>query len=241
MKPARSVAERLAAREVLAFAAARVAEEREAMLRVLDAMDAGGLHFEAAPARGISEECAKQATDTMRAVFEQVREVAKQTIRARGEGRAGDPVRDPRGSVAPSPTRPTEGDLPGQARSTPASPPATRKEGQVAEAARPGGDGSSSVHGTSFAAPASPPAPDAAGPDLLAAAEELANAEEAYRVAHDSYGRGDVRVGRAWVLMRRAGDHVRAAVEAERARRAGGERKPEGRAWDALTPPEPRP
>lgn len=39
----------------------------------------------------------------------------------------------------------------------------------------------------------------------------LAEAEQAYRKAHDLYGGGDIRTGRAWDAMRRAGDNAHTA------------------------------
>ena len=42
----------------------------------------------------------------------------------------------------------------------------------------------------------------------------LADAEQAYRKAHDLYGGGDIRTGRAWDAMRRAGDAARQALAA---------------------------
>ena len=52
----------------------------------------------------------------------------------------------------------------------------------------------------------------AAAPDLLAALEELADCEQKYRSAHDLRGDGSKEAGRAWDLMRRAGDRARAAI-----------------------------
>lgn len=42
--------------------------------------------------------------------------------------------------------------------------------------------------------------------------DELQAAETAYRYAHDHYGSADSKTGRAWDLMRRAGDRARAAL-----------------------------
>lgn len=44
---------------------------------------------------------------------------------------------------------------------------------------------------------------------------ELSKAEQAYRQAHDLYGPGDLRTGRAWDQMRRAGDDVRLLLGGE--------------------------
>ncbi len=44
------------------------------------------------------------------------------------------------------------------------------------------------------------------------ALKELADAESAYRLAHDVHGDGSPKAGRAWDLLRRAGDHARQAL-----------------------------
>lgn len=43
---------------------------------------------------------------------------------------------------------------------------------------------------------------------------ELEQAEQAYRTCHDLHGSGDRRTGRAWDLMRRAGEKARALLKA---------------------------
>lgn len=48
--------------------------------------------------------------------------------------------------------------------------------------------------------------------DLLGALKELATAEHHYRTCHDLYGGRDIRTGRAWDAMRRAGGNARAAI-----------------------------
>lgn len=48
--------------------------------------------------------------------------------------------------------------------------------------------------------------------ELVEAAHELEKAEARYRYAHDILGSGDPKTGRAWDLMRRAGDKVREAL-----------------------------
>jgi NTP pyrophosphatase (non-canonical NTP hydrolase) len=67
------------------------------------------------------------------------------------------------------------------------------------------------------------PAPDlarkAASADAMAeAADELANAESAYRLCHDLKGDGHIETGRAWDYMRKCGDHVRQALATHRSR-----------------------
>jgi hypothetical protein len=52
----------------------------------------------------------------------------------------------------------------------------------------------------------------AAAPELVEALSELSDAEASYRKAHDLYGGGDIRTGRAWDRLRRAGDKARAAL-----------------------------
>lgn len=42
---------------------------------------------------------------------------------------------------------------------------------------------------------------------------ELAGAEAHYRLMHDTHGDGHMKAGRAWDLMRRAGDKARAALK----------------------------
>lgn len=41
----------------------------------------------------------------------------------------------------------------------------------------------------------------------------LEHAEAMYRLAHDLYGGGDIRTGRAWDSMRRAGNTARTALQ----------------------------
>lgn len=48
---------------------------------------------------------------------------------------------------------------------------------------------------------------------LREALEELQKAEATYRYAHDVFGGGDLKTGRAWDLMRRAGDKARSALQ----------------------------
>ena len=48
--------------------------------------------------------------------------------------------------------------------------------------------------------------------ELLAALRNLARAEAFYRAQHDQCGDGHILTGRAWDLMRRAGDDARAAI-----------------------------
>ncbi len=50
---------------------------------------------------------------------------------------------------------------------------------------------------------------------LREALDELAQAESRYRYAHDILGAGDLKTGRAWDLMRRAGDKARATLGKE--------------------------
>lgn len=47
---------------------------------------------------------------------------------------------------------------------------------------------------------------------VFAALGRLAEAEQLYRKAHDLHGADDIRCGRAWDVMRRAGDHARAVA-----------------------------
>lgn len=47
------------------------------------------------------------------------------------------------------------------------------------------------------------------GDALRAALKECAETEAEYRKAHDLYGDGDMRAGRAWDRMRRSGDAAR--------------------------------
>ena len=47
---------------------------------------------------------------------------------------------------------------------------------------------------------------------LIAQAEELAMREAEYRRCRDLLGAVNIETGRAWDLMRRAGDHVRALL-----------------------------
>lgn len=49
---------------------------------------------------------------------------------------------------------------------------------------------------------------------LREALENLANREQEYRIIHDTKGDGSREAGRAWDLMRRAGDNARAALTA---------------------------
>lgn len=53
-------------------------------------------------------------------------------------------------------------------------------------------------------------------PDIALADElrALANAEAEYRRSHDLFGTDDMRTGRAWDAMRRAGDKARAILTA---------------------------
>lgn len=55
----------------------------------------------------------------------------------------------------------------------------------------------------------------AAQDGLVDALEGLQKAEADYRLAHDVHGSGDMRCGRAWDKMRRAGDKARAALSAK--------------------------
>lgn len=64
--------------------------------------------------------------------------------------------------------------------------------------------------------------PDSALADELRA---LANAEAEYRRSHDLFGTDDMRTGRAWDAMRRAGDKARAILTA-----LGGHHEPSGEA-----------
>jgi hypothetical protein len=50
--------------------------------------------------------------------------------------------------------------------------------------------------------------------ELEAALEDLQQAEAEYRLMHDTHGDGAQAAGRAWDLMRRAGDKARAALRA---------------------------
>ena len=43
--------------------------------------------------------------------------------------------------------------------------------------------------------------------------KQLSWDEMQYRHDHDHYGRGDIRTGRAWDLMRRSGDKARAHLD----------------------------
>lgn len=55
-----------------------------------------------------------------------------------------------------------------------------------------------------------------AAAEILALRErlaELAKAEAQYRYAHDILGTGDTRTGRAWDIMRRAGDAARTILQ----------------------------
>ena len=47
---------------------------------------------------------------------------------------------------------------------------------------------------------------------LVEAADDLANAERAYRLCHDLKGDGHNETGRAWDYMRRCGDKLRQAL-----------------------------
>lgn len=46
----------------------------------------------------------------------------------------------------------------------------------------------------------------------LVAAEKLADAEQQYRGFHDIHGSGNILTGRAWDLMRKAGEEFREAL-----------------------------
>ncbi len=48
--------------------------------------------------------------------------------------------------------------------------------------------------------------------ELLEALGDLENCEAEYRHDHDIYGGGDIRTGRAWDRLRRAGDRARAII-----------------------------
>ena len=58
--------------------------------------------------------------------------------------------------------------------------------------------------------------------EIVAALTRLADAEQHYRLMHDLHGDGDMRAGRAWDLMRRAGDQARDALRAMAAEGAEG-------------------
>ena len=53
--------------------------------------------------------------------------------------------------------------------------------------------------------------------ELEKLARELERAESRYRIAHDIHGGSSLETGRAWDLMRRAGDYVRQALAAKEA------------------------
>lgn len=44
---------------------------------------------------------------------------------------------------------------------------------------------------------------------------ELATAEHHYRFCHDNYGSDDIKTGRAWDVLRRAGDKARRFISGE--------------------------
>lgn len=48
---------------------------------------------------------------------------------------------------------------------------------------------------------------------LTEAASALEKAEATYRYCHDVLGGGDIKTGRAWDKMRRAGDRVRSLIK----------------------------
>jgi hypothetical protein len=48
---------------------------------------------------------------------------------------------------------------------------------------------------------------------LTTALNALQQAEATYRYAHDVLGAGDTKTGRAWDLLKRAGDNARAALK----------------------------
>jgi hypothetical protein len=56
------------------------------------------------------------------------------------------------------------------------------------------------------------PLPSTEAAKLREALDALAQAEATYRYAHDVLGTGDPKTGRAWDLMKRAGDKARAAL-----------------------------
>lgn len=60
-----------------------------------------------------------------------------------------------------------------------------------------------------------PDGPEAADliEQLRSALEELQAAEARYRYAHDILGAGDSKTGRAWDLMKRAGDKARELLD----------------------------